>query len=90
MAGKGRIFGLTQEVENNLKDAPEHAALIQRKGPGDALHYPCQGRGGSRAWGTGSTLSAETTVHQEHSKTKKPQVMKLLPLIELLRLHLEA
>lgn len=48
-----------------------------------------QGRGGSRARGTSSTLSAETTVHVEHRKTKKPQAMKLLPLIELLPLQLE-
>lgn len=67
------IFVLTQEAENNQKYAPEHAVLIKRKGPGGGLYYPCQGKGGSRAWGTGSTLSAETTVHQEHRKTKKPK-----------------
>lgn len=89
LARKGRIFVLTQEVDNDLKYALELAVLIKRKGPGGALCYPCQGRGGSRACGTGSTLSAETTVHLEHSKTKKPQVMELLLLIELLPLQLE-
>lgn len=80
---------LTQEVVNYLKYAPEPAVLIKRKGPGGALCYPCQGRGGSRAYGTGSTLSAEITMHREDRENKKPQVMKFLPLIKILPLQLE-
>lgn len=50
---------------------------------------PMPGQRWEQIMGVSSTMSAETTVHLEHRKTKKPQAMKLLLLIELLPLQLE-